>query len=1118
MPTTCVRCQNESPSGAKFCAECGTPLVQDCARCHSPLPSGAKFCPQCAQAVGAAAPIPDTRFASPADYTPKHIAEKILSSKGALEGERKQVTVLFADLKGSMELLADRDPEDARRLLDAVLERMMEAVHHYEGTVNLIMGDGIMALFGAPIAHEDHAVRACYAALRMQQAVKQYAEELHRSLGLPIHIRVGLNSGEVVVGSIGNDLHMDYTAIGQTTHLAARMEQMAMPGSILVPTETFGLVEGYVLARSLGPRPVKGLETPLEVYEITGASPIRSRLRATAARGLTRFVGRDPEIDQLARALDRARSGSGQLVAVVGEPGVGKSRLYWEFIHSPRTDGCLILESTSVSYGKATAYLPVVDLLRMYFKIDDGDEARAIREKVTGKLLTLDESLRNALPALLSLFGVPVTDPHWESLGATDRRQRILDSIKHLVLRESQVQPVVLLFEDLHWIDSETQALLESLVESLPTARVLLLVNYRPEYQHGWVGKSYYMQLRIDPLAAEGAAALLDALIGTGRLLEPLKRLLIDRTDGNPFFLEESVRTLVETGVVTGDRGSFRLARPLDTIQVPATVQAVLAARIDRLSPPIKHLLQSAAVIGKTVSFTLLETVGEMATAELRPVLAQLLAAEFLYEASLFPDLQYTFKHALTLEVAYQTLLRERRRLLHARVLVALEQRRGDGIPENVEVLAHHAVRGEVWAPAASYLYRAGAKAQAEARYTAAMSFYEASVEAVNHLGEAADRSLELDAYLELWSTRISTGQVDGLGDLGHKMDALARALDDGPRLARVQVRQAQAIALAAAIPGTLHSALERAREAAARADASDLRTRSYARFIAAVACRDIGRIEEAIGEFDIGVTLFTSAAKTSEDPGLVYPIFVSLCGWRSEAHAALGHFDAALVSATEALRMATEIRHASSVAIASAFLGYVHVLRGDLPTAVAVLQRGLAISEEHELVHGICANGIYLAWVSLLTGNRALGLEYLDRGLERPAGALLQWTRFGTVTAATYLAAERPDEARRVIAHGLTAVLERGARGYHAALLRLEAEVLLDAGEATIARQRAEEALAVAVDLTTVPEIGHCHATLARITARLGDSAAAREHLASAQRIFEHLGLSFWASRVANG
>ena len=1027
----CPRCQHENAADAVFCDECGASLESVCSGCGESNRSGAKFCRKCGQGLSTTVASPPSRFDSPHAYTPKHLAEKILTSKAALEGERKQVTVLFADLKGSMELLADRDPEEARRLLDTVLEHMMDAVHRYDGTVNQLMGDGIMALFGAPLAHEDHAVRACYAALRMQDAVTRYAEEVHRTLGIPLHIRVGLNSGEVVVRTISNDLHMDYTAVGQTTHLAARMEQMAMPGSILITPETLMLVEGYVLARSLGKRPVKGLEAPVDVFEVTGASLIRSRLRAAAARGLTRFVGRDTELEQLGRALGRAGGAHGQVVAVVGEPGVGKSRLYWEFTHSHHVEGWLILESSSASYGKASAFLPVVDLLKAYFKIDDRDEPRAIREKITGKLLALDDSLRSVMPAFLSLLGVPGPDSQWDALGAAERRQRILDAVKRLLLRESLVQPVVVLFEDLHWIDDETQAVLDSLVESLPSARVLLLVNYRPEYRHGWGGKSYYTQLRIDPLTASSAAALLDGLLGNAPPLEPLKRLLIARTEGNPFFLEESVRTLAETRVIVGQRGDFQLAKSVASIQVPATVQAVLAARIDRLPPSAKNLLQSAAVIGKDVSFALLEAVAERPAPELQRELAQLQAAEFLYEGSLFPELEYTFKHALTLEVAYQSLLRERRRFLHERVLQTLEARTGGHGSEHIEGLAHHAVRGEVWPRAATYLYRAGANAQAEARYAMATAFYTASLDALQHLGPGADRGLELDAYLELWSTRISTGHVEGMSELGEKVEALARALDDGPRLARVLVRHAQSIALAAAIPGTLESAIVRAREAVALADESDLRTRSYAHLIAAVACRDVGRIDEAVAEYQVGGRLFAAAGTSDHDPRLVYPIYVSLCGWGAEARAALGDFASALKSANDALHMAAEIKHPSSLSNANAFLGYVHLMRGDVEAAVPVLERGLAISTEHDLVHGFCANAIYLGWALLLAGDRSRALEYVRRGLERPTGARLQWTRFGTVTASAYLAAGQPDAAEPEIARGLAAAAERGARGY---------------------------------------------------------------------------------------
>src|SRR5499427_945986 len=462
----CSRCQHESAADAVFCQECGTRLDLACPACGTANQLGAKFCKKCGQAVGAASSAPVAR-PSPEAYTPKHLAEKILTSKSALEGERKQVTVIFVDLKGSMELLADRDPEEARKVLDAVLDRMMEAVHHYEGTVNQVMGDGIMALFGAPLAHEDHAARACYAALRMQELVKRYAEEARHAHGVSIQIRVGLNSGEVVVRAIGSDLRMDYTAVGQTTHLAARMEQLAAPGSIIVTPSTLALVEGLVAERSLGSAPIKGLAEPLEIFEVTGVGVARTRLHAAARRGLTRFVGRDNELDQLWRAQESAGKSRGQVAAVVGEAGVGKSRLVYEFIHSHRLQGWLILEAASVSYGKATSYLPVIALLKSYFKIQDQDDQREIREKVTGRLLTLDESLKPTIPALLALLDVPVDDAVWRALDPAERRQRTLDAVKRLLLREAREQPLLLIFEDLHWIDSQTQALLDTLAESL---------------------------------------------------------------------------------------------------------------------------------------------------------------------------------------------------------------------------------------------------------------------------------------------------------------------------------------------------------------------------------------------------------------------------------------------------------------------------------------------------------------------------------------------------------------------------------------------------------------------------------------------------------------------------
>jgi class 3 adenylate cyclase/tetratricopeptide (TPR) repeat protein len=1015
-----------------------------------------------------------------------------------------------------MELLADRDPEEARKLLDPILERMIEAVHRYEGTVNQVMGDGIMALFGAPLGHEDHAVRACYAALHMQETVKRNAEEVRRREGVLPQIRVGLNSGEVVVRSIGSDLHMDYTAVGQTTHLAARMEQMAAAGSILVSADTLRLAEGFVEVNPLGPVNVKGLSEPVEVFEVTGGGPVRSRLQAAARRGLTRFVGRAAEVDQLHRAQQRAGEGHGQVVAIVGEAGMGKSRLVYEFTHSHRRHGWLVLETASVSYGKATSYLPVIDLLKGYFKIQDLDEHREIREKVTGKLLTLDEALRPTLPALLALLDLPVDDPAWQALDPGRRRQRTREAVKQLLLRESREQPVLMIVEDLHWIDGESQMLLDSLLDTLGSARLLLLVNFRPEYQHAWGGKTYYQQIRIDPLPPESADELLDSLLGHGAGLGALKRLLIERTEGNPLFLEESVRTLVESGVLVGERGAHRLVEDLRTIRVPTTVQAILAARIDRLAPEDKRLLQTASVVGKDVPVTLLRAIAELPDGALREGLARLQVAEFLYETRLFPDLEYTFKHALTHEVAYGSLLQERRRALHARVVDTMEVLHENRLGEHVDALAHHAVRAERWDRAARYLYQAGEKAFAHARYHSAATFYEDAVRALERLGGAADLALTVDACLELWAARTSVGQYDGFAELAERAETLARALDDGPRLARVQLRRAQAIAVTCVMPGTLQTAMEKAREAFERAGPDDLRTRSYARFVIGHASRDLGRMAEAVREFAAGVALFEGVDRHGAAAGFAVPICVSLGAWCSDAYAATGEFQKAFVSARDALRMATDLRHASSLATASMFVGAVHSARGEMDAAVPCFERGLAIASENDLHLGTVRAAALLAHALVTLGQRDRGLEYLARARARSAEAHVTHhgpaTGYGTVTAATYLAANRPAEAASELQHGLAAVAARNAHGYRPTLLRLEAEVLAPQNVVG-ALGRLREALALATELGLRPEAAHCHLALGTLHRRTGKSEEARAHITAATSMYRDMEMTGWLS-----
>ena len=452
-------------------------MSQSCPRCANAAPDGARFCPACGSRIGSGEPA---RFASPGVYTPPHLAQRILDSREALEGERKQVTVLFADIHGMIEAVGDRDPEEIGPLIDQVRDLMMEAVHRYEGTVNQVMGDGIMALFGAPVANEDHAVRACYAALRMQAQMLAFGDELQRSLGLPLQIRVGLNSGEVVARSIGSDLSFTYTAVGQTVHLAARMEQMAKPASILATEHTVALVRGRVATRALGPVPVRGLQAPVEVHEISGAVPIRSRLDAASPRARSPLVGREMELARLDEAIDAMLAGTGQVVSMVGDVGVGKSRLCLEFARRCRARGCLVIEAPAVSYGRAAGYRPGVELHRRYFQVESGDDAATIRDKVAARLRALDPDLEEGVSAILWVLGVP-QDGAVSDMDPDRRRRQVMRTVHRLVTRQGRQQPFVMILEDMQWVDSETHAAMDALVEALPPY-TLVASTYRPEY------------------------------------------------------------------------------------------------------------------------------------------------------------------------------------------------------------------------------------------------------------------------------------------------------------------------------------------------------------------------------------------------------------------------------------------------------------------------------------------------------------------------------------------------------------------------------------------------------------------------------------------------------------
>jgi class 3 adenylate cyclase/tetratricopeptide (TPR) repeat protein len=706
----CSNCGSENPTDSAFCEQCGRKFELLCPACKAPVSAEARFCRRCGTSLSATSIGSETIAARPSSGAGiRLLAEG--TAADVIDGERKTVTALFADIKGSMELMQDLDPEEARKIVDPALKLMIDAVRRYDGYIVQSTGDGIFALFGAPVAHEDHPQRALYAALRLQEAARRYSAQLVAEGGTPLEARVGINTGEVVVRTLTTaDGHAEYSPIGHTANLASRMEAIAPTGSIAITEQTRRLVEGFFEVKSLGLSRVKGLAEPINVYEVTGLGPLRTRLQRAAARGLTRFVGRDREMDALRHALEQAQAGHGQIVAAMAEPGVGKSRLFYEFKATSQY-GCMVLEAYSVSHGKASSYVPVIELLHNYFRIVADDDPRQRRQKVIGKLLELDRSLEDVLPYLFALLGLHDGDDPMARMDTQIRRRRTQEGLKRIFLRESLQQPLIMIFEDLHWIDAETQGVLNLLADSIVNARILLLVNYRPEYRHHWGHRTHYTQLRLDPLGAEGAEEMLTALLGGGAELAALRRLILDRTQGNPFFIEEMVQVLFDEGVVVRDGAGLRVARPLSQVHIPTTVQGVLASRIDRLPSDEKQLLQTLAVIGREFPLPLIQRVAQAAEAALDDRLSHLQSADFINEEPAFPDIKYTFKHALTQEVAYNSLLAERRQLIHQQIGEAMESWYGERLHDHLKELALHYSRSGNALKAIEYLRLAGEQA-----------------------------------------------------------------------------------------------------------------------------------------------------------------------------------------------------------------------------------------------------------------------------------------------------------------------------------------------------------------------------------------------------------------------
>ena len=1038
--------------------------------------------------------------------TPQHLMERV---RGSQDGERKIITVLFADVASSTALIDERDAEDARRILKPTVDAMINIVHHYEG-ITREEGDGIMASFGAPIALEDHALRACYAALDMQEAARTLAAEVRREFGLLFEVRIGINSGPVVVtvnrkGEGFIDLRLD----GIPTHIAKRVESLATPGTILLTRDTLALATGFVRVKAIGSVPLRGIAGPVEVCELEGVNT-RNRMHALAALGLSKFVGREHEIESLSWAATRAKAGQGQAVALVGEAGVGKSRIFLEFARSLGAQGWLILEGGSVSYGKATSYLPLIHLLSRYFEIQDRDTEQQVRERVGRKLLTLgDEKLLAQLPLLTGALGISVSDDGWTNIHPFERQSLIFEAVKRLLVREAQNQPLCLVIEDMHWVDAETQTFLEMLLESIPATRVLLLVNYRPEYQNRWTEKSCFTQLRIDPLAAGSVDELLDALLGSDTELLPIKKKLIEATQGNPLFLEECVRSLIESGVLHKASGHTRPVGSLPADFIPGTIGALLAARIDRLRPELKELLQCAAVIGRDIKEALLEAVSGIAQPDLRRAIHDLQAAEFLYEKAPFPETEYAFKHAMTREVAYTSLLRERRTILHARTARSLETIAAGRLDEHVERLADHAERGAVWDKALEYLQRSGLKAYALYANADAAHFFERALAVLKNLPDSTENLKQaVDLRFALRNALLPNFETDRILRSLDELDPILARLGDKQRSAQYAAFRCNHHFLI----GQQRRAIEFGETGVRLArDCGDRVVLGQSLFRLAQSYHALGEYRQAISLLEQGLEFNADELRPDRHNLNIIPSVLNRT-WLAIALVECGDFSAGMKNARRTLEIAEGAEHQLSELLGWLSIGFVLSRKGEIEGAVAALERGL----------DLCDRWSFRVWRMRLIS--ALGVAYArsgrtEKGLELAIQAVSDCEKMRLIAdkprllvrlGQVSLLARQIDEALSLGKQAATIAATHEGKGDEAwaRFLIGRAYWASEPKELDESEKQLDIALRLAAACEARPLVAFCSATLCGLYGRRGDQVKAKEFDAAATAIYRELGM----------
>jgi class 3 adenylate cyclase len=1114
----CSSCQRDNPSDAAFCAGCGRKLARVCITCRRENQPDASFCNGCGESLA----DPGSRRApaerSPADYTPKHLADKILQSKSALEGERKQVTVMFADVKGSMELAEQLDPEEWHRILERFFEILTEGVHRFEGTVNQYTGDGIMALFGAPIAHEDHAQRACYAALHLQGELARYATEVKRAHGVGFSTRIGIHSGDVVVGRIGDDLRMDYTAQGHTVGLAQRMESLASPDACYLTAATAALAGGYFALEDLGDFRVKGVADEVRVHRLTGIGEARNRFDISRARGLARFVGRAADLRTLDDALDQASAGSGQVVGVVAEAGTGKSRLCFEFLERCRARGLQVYECRAVAHGRNIPLLPILELFRDFFGIGHDDDDKRAREKIAGRMVVLDRAFADALPLVYEFLGVGDPQRPAPKLDPEVRQRQLMGLMRQVTKDASETTPTVILVEDLHWLDEASAEFLEHMVDVRADTRSLLLLNFRPEYRADWMQKSWYRQIPLTPLGRDAIAELLTDLLGSHPSIAALATPIHARTAGNPFFTEEVAQTLIESGNLEGTRGDYRLVTPIEKLEVPATVQAVLAARIDRLPEREKRLLQVASVIGKDFPEPLLAKVAELTSEDLKASLAALRQAEFIHELAIYPVVEYAFKHPLTQEVALGSQLRERRREVHATVARAIEAQYAEHLDERAPLLAHHYEEAGEALPAARW-HRRAAEWVASTDLTASTRHWQR----VRALLAGSDDREAADLVVAACKELLNMGWRVGLGlDDAEVLLAEGQALAKGMSDRRMELDLAIVFTRTHCSAGDVATYLELAiqNELAAREiDDVGLQAGAVAWLVDALGVA--ARFPDALRIADEGRARFPRFIDSAEWVTPFNP-FTMISFWRAYSLVWLGD----LPKATDARAEFVTLNQDDG---SREFHGYGHIFRAEALYLAADPGPALACARQLEEVSRelgdfpsmVAYSQMTFAFAHLAAERASDAIEAARNALELCSRVERHWQGRAAGLLAEALLLAGDDSAAQAAAEDAIALCRRSERGQYEAMAHSVLARALLRRDGVAAREAAEAAISQAAALiestgasTLAPSLCEWRAELAAV---IGEDIASQQLLSEAERGYRQIGAPLQAERIAH-